>query len=45
MSLVPMAMLTVLMVVEKVAPGGHRIGRAAALGLLASAGWRLMTLT
>jgi predicted metal-binding membrane protein len=44
MNLATMAMLTVLMVAEKVAPGGHQIGRAAALVLFAWGGWELMML-
>jgi predicted metal-binding membrane protein len=45
MNLAAMAMLTVLMVAEKVAPGGHHIGRAAALVFFAWGGWQLLTLT
>ena len=44
MSLAAMAVLTALMVAEKVAPGGHHIGRAAALVLFAWGGWQLMAL-
>ena len=44
MNLAAMAVLTVLMVAEKVAPGGHHIGRAAALVLFVWGSWQLMTL-
>lgn len=44
MNLAAMAILTVLMAAEKVAPGGHHIGRAAALVLLAWGGWQLVAL-
>jgi predicted metal-binding membrane protein len=44
MSVAAMAMLTVLMIAEKVAPGGHHIGRAAALALVAWGGWHLVSL-
>ena len=44
MSLAVMAMLTVIMVAEKVAPGGHHISRASALVLLAWGGWNLVRL-
>ena len=44
MKLAVMAILTVLMVAEKVAPNGHRIGRAAALALLACGVWQIVRL-
>jgi predicted metal-binding membrane protein len=45
MNLTVMATLTALMVAEKVAPGGHHIGRVAAFVLLTSGAWQLMRLT
>jgi predicted metal-binding membrane protein len=45
MNLAVMAVLTAIMVAEKIAPGGHHIGRASALVLLASGGWQLLRLT
>jgi predicted metal-binding membrane protein len=45
MKLAVMAILTVLMVAEKVAPNGHRIGRAAALPLFACGVWQIVRLT
>ena len=44
MSPTAMALLTVVMVAEKIAPGGHHIGRAVAFVLFALGGWQLMTL-
>jgi predicted metal-binding membrane protein len=44
MSLAAMVVLTALMVAEKVAPGGHHIGRAAAVILFAWGGWQLVRL-
>ncbi len=42
MNLVGMAALTVLMLAEKVAPGGHHIGRAAAVLFLTWGGWLVL---
>jgi predicted metal-binding membrane protein len=44
MNLAAMAILTAVMVAEKVAPGGPQIGRAVALVLFAWGGWQLVTL-
>jgi predicted metal-binding membrane protein len=45
MNLAIMAILTVVMAAEKVAPGGHYVGRAAALVLFAGGGLQLLGLT
>jgi predicted metal-binding membrane protein len=45
MNLAVMAILTTIMIAEKVAPGGHHIGRVSGIALLASGGLQLMGLT
>jgi len=44
MSLPAMAILTGLMIAEKVAPGGHRISRGSGYALMAWGGWQLVML-
>ncbi len=43
MNLIWMGVLTVLMSAEKLAPGGHRIGRAAAVLFLGWGGWLVLS--
>jgi predicted metal-binding membrane protein len=45
MNLAVMAMLTVLMLAEKVAPGGHRFSHTSALVFVAAGAWQLARLT